>query len=426
MPPRPNLCNCPSLSLTACSPSHPALAAPYVACTGWGMHTFAMGGAVRGSQILGQYPSELRLTHSDLAVGRSLMPTTSQEAVWHGVAQWLGVEEHAMGEVLPNLARFNGCSGQGCGVINASVLFKNYVAPPPMGNPPAPPEVPPSPPTPPSPQPQSPNPAPPPTSPPSPSPPPPSPGPPFTTPPPEPPPPPYPPPVTLQVTGTFGGSWQSAVYSGTSCLAHPSVASLYICAVHDTGLTKMVGYTITDVSSTPTRVDGRYVSGLLTLDAASIGAAWNDVSAVKSVGEPFFQVTNLVVQGPSVASPPPSSPMPKPPPSPLPPPSPTPPVASPPPVTSLTCGPGTTANTVTNTCEISCDANGRRLSDAAVPPADAAREVIARYIESRPELAARLGLIDGSGNNRVDDELLFHLMSLTSEVFGPPALREGS
>ena len=42
------------------------------------------------------------------------------------------------------------------------------------------------------------------------------------------------------------------------------------------------------------------------------------------------------------------------------------------------------------------------------------------------QLAARLGLKDGGGNGDVDDELLFHLMSLTSEVFGPPALKEGS
>ena len=122
---------------------------------------------------------------------------------------------------------------------------------------------------------------------------------------------------SLKVTGTFGGSWLGAVYSGTSCLAHPSVANLYICAVHDTGFTKMVGYTITDISSTPTRVDGRYVSGLLTLDAPSIGAAWDGVSAVKGITEPAFQITNLVVLIPSPPSPPPP-PLPPPPP-PLPP-----------------------------------------------------------------------------------------------------------
>jgi len=116
---------------------------------GWGGNTFVMGGAVKGGQMLGAYPPELRL-RSPLSIGRALMPTTSWEAMWHGLAQWMGVEDAAMEGVLPNLRKFTECSGQGCGVYTTYDMFKGIAHPsPPPGlppaSPPAPPQMPPPP-----------------------------------------------------------------------------------------------------------------------------------------------------------------------------------------------------------------------------------------------------------------------------------------
>jgi uncharacterized protein (DUF1501 family) len=72
----------------------------------WGGNSFMVGGGVKGAQILGQYPSDLT-DNSDLNIGRGrLIPTTSLDAMWHGVAQWMGVEEARMDEVLPNRGNF--------------------------------------------------------------------------------------------------------------------------------------------------------------------------------------------------------------------------------------------------------------------------------------------------------------------------------
>jgi uncharacterized protein (DUF1501 family) len=73
---------------------------------GWGGNSFMVGGAVKGEQIHGQYPSDLT-DNAELNIGRGRMiPTTSLDAMWHGVAQWMGVEEARMDEVLPNRGNF--------------------------------------------------------------------------------------------------------------------------------------------------------------------------------------------------------------------------------------------------------------------------------------------------------------------------------
>jgi uncharacterized protein (DUF1501 family) len=72
----------------------------------WGGNSFIVGGGVKGAQIYGQYPDDLT-DDGALNVGRGrLIPTTSLDAMWHGVAQWMGVEEARMDEVLPNRANF--------------------------------------------------------------------------------------------------------------------------------------------------------------------------------------------------------------------------------------------------------------------------------------------------------------------------------
>ena len=73
---------------------------------GWGGNYFMIGGMVKGGNIYGEYPQDLsRAGKENLGRGR-LMPTTSWNAVWNGVAMWLGVEESRMDTVLPNRASF--------------------------------------------------------------------------------------------------------------------------------------------------------------------------------------------------------------------------------------------------------------------------------------------------------------------------------
>ena len=73
---------------------------------GWGGHYFLMGGGVRGGRMVGEYPSDLTETSPlNIGLGRGrLIPTTSWDAVWHGVVQWMGVTSpEDMNICLPNL-----------------------------------------------------------------------------------------------------------------------------------------------------------------------------------------------------------------------------------------------------------------------------------------------------------------------------------
>lgn len=74
----------------------------------WGGNHLVIGGAVRGGKIFGHYPTNLAEDGADsLNVGRGrLIPTTPWDAMWHGIAQWYGVEGEHMSTVLPNAANF--------------------------------------------------------------------------------------------------------------------------------------------------------------------------------------------------------------------------------------------------------------------------------------------------------------------------------
>jgi len=72
----------------------------------WGGNYFLMGGGVKGEQILGEFPEDLR-EDSDVNIGRGrILPTRSWESIWYGLAQWLGVDTANMKDVLPNYDRF--------------------------------------------------------------------------------------------------------------------------------------------------------------------------------------------------------------------------------------------------------------------------------------------------------------------------------
>eukprot|EP00934_Nitzschia_sp_Nitz4_P004476 Nitzschia sp. Nitz4//scaffold371_size14297//6040//11866//NITZ4_008941-RA/size14297-augustus-gene-0.3-mRNA-1//-1//CDS//3329549584//4466//frame0 len=72
----------------------------------WAGNYFMMGGSVKGGQIIGKYPDALNescplCVKEDIFRGR-LIPTTSWDAIWNGVLQWLGVTEGDLGYCLPN------------------------------------------------------------------------------------------------------------------------------------------------------------------------------------------------------------------------------------------------------------------------------------------------------------------------------------
>lgn len=90
---------------------------------GWAGHSFILGGAVRGGQVLGSYPDDLSAA-SDLRFQRVIVPSMSWESMWHGLAQWLGVSAEHMETVLPNLHHFTNCTGAGCGVLTSEMMFK--------------------------------------------------------------------------------------------------------------------------------------------------------------------------------------------------------------------------------------------------------------------------------------------------------------
>jgi len=73
----------------------------------WGGNYFALGGAVNGSQLFGEFPSSFAET-SDVVISRNgrIIPTTPWESVWYGLAEWFGVPSSSMAQVLPNYANF--------------------------------------------------------------------------------------------------------------------------------------------------------------------------------------------------------------------------------------------------------------------------------------------------------------------------------
>jgi cullin-associated NEDD8-dissociated protein 1 len=73
----------------------------------WAGNTFFLGGAVRGGQILGKYPSNLDVS-GELNIGNGrLLPTTPWESIWNGISQWLGIENAAdLNKILPNRPNF--------------------------------------------------------------------------------------------------------------------------------------------------------------------------------------------------------------------------------------------------------------------------------------------------------------------------------
>lgn len=72
---------------------------------GWGGNHLVMGGAVKGKELYGTYPSLSLGNNLDVGRGR-LIPTMSTDEYFAELALWFGVEKSELSLVLPNIANF--------------------------------------------------------------------------------------------------------------------------------------------------------------------------------------------------------------------------------------------------------------------------------------------------------------------------------
>ena len=65
-----------------------------------------LGGAVRGGEMYGRYPTLVRAGPDDAYTAGRWIPTTSVEQYGATLARWFGVSDAALAGVFPNLTRF--------------------------------------------------------------------------------------------------------------------------------------------------------------------------------------------------------------------------------------------------------------------------------------------------------------------------------
>ena len=66
-----------------------------------------MGGAVRGGDMYGRYPTLARAGPDDADTSGRWIPTLSVEQYGATLARWFGLSEAAIAAVFPNLSRFS-------------------------------------------------------------------------------------------------------------------------------------------------------------------------------------------------------------------------------------------------------------------------------------------------------------------------------
>ena len=73
----------------------------------WGNHHFILGGAVRGGEMYGRYPTLARAGPDDADTSGRWIPTTSVEQYGATLARWFGLDTAQLTTVFPNLGRFS-------------------------------------------------------------------------------------------------------------------------------------------------------------------------------------------------------------------------------------------------------------------------------------------------------------------------------
>jgi cullin-associated NEDD8-dissociated protein 1 len=80
---------------------------------------------VRGKQILGAYPDLSSTSRYNIDARGRMVPTLPYDAMWTGVAQWMGVtDEDGISYMLPERKNFQKCS-----MFTDSQLFKSGTTP---------------------------------------------------------------------------------------------------------------------------------------------------------------------------------------------------------------------------------------------------------------------------------------------------------
>ncbi len=74
---------------------------------GWGSHQFAVGGAVRGGQILGTFNDLTPGGPDDVGNNGVWIPTTGVDQFGADLGRWFGASESVLREVFPRLSYFN-------------------------------------------------------------------------------------------------------------------------------------------------------------------------------------------------------------------------------------------------------------------------------------------------------------------------------
>lgn len=73
---------------------------------GWGSHHLVMGGAVKGGDVYGTFPTLALGGPDDTGLRGALIPTTAIDQYGATMAKWFGVDPAAMTQVFPNLGNF--------------------------------------------------------------------------------------------------------------------------------------------------------------------------------------------------------------------------------------------------------------------------------------------------------------------------------
>ena len=76
----------------------------------WGGHQLVLGGAVKGNDVYGQFPSLILEGPDDTDTSGRWIPSTSIEQYGATLCSWFGIQPADLAKVFPNISSFNSAS----------------------------------------------------------------------------------------------------------------------------------------------------------------------------------------------------------------------------------------------------------------------------------------------------------------------------